>query len=152
MLQVPEFRDHASPDRPYFPPAPKPQAHPLRPIALLRTLRRNPLECWASTHFERPIVTGGLPVGQVLLVHEPGAIRRVLLDNAANYRKDRLQRRVLSAGLDDGLLSAEREQWRKQRRGIPAVVARRKGMGFSPAMMAAAGGLGGRGARPCGRG
>jgi hypothetical protein len=35
------------------------------------------------------------------MVHEPGAIRHVLLDNAANYRKDHLQRRVLSAGLND---------------------------------------------------
>jgi hypothetical protein len=28
----------------------------------------------------------------VLLVHEPNTIRRVLVDNAANYRKDHLQR------------------------------------------------------------
>lgn len=35
-----------------------------------------------------------------------GAIRRVLLDNAANYRKDRLQHRVLSAGLNDGLFGS----------------------------------------------
>ena len=71
-----------------------------------------------AQHFEQPIVGGGLSVGHVLLVHEPTAIRRVLLDNAANYRKDRLQRRVLSAGLNEGLLSAEGEQWRLQRRVI----------------------------------
>jgi hypothetical protein len=53
-------------------------------IALVRTLKRNPLECWATEHFEQPIVAGGLPVGHALLVHEPNAIRRVLLDNAAN--------------------------------------------------------------------
>ena len=47
-----------------------------------------------------------------LLVNDPPAIRHVLLDNAANYRKDAFQRRVLSAGLGDGLLSAEGEQWR----------------------------------------
>jgi hypothetical protein len=44
------------------------------------------LECWAAQHFEQAIVAGGLPVGHVLLVHEPAAIRRVLLDNAANTR------------------------------------------------------------------
>ena len=74
----------------------------------------------------------------MLLVHEPGAIRHVLLDNAANYRKDRLQRRVLSAGLNDGLLSAEGEQWRVQRRVLAPMFARRRVMDFAPAMMAAA--------------
>lgn len=32
----------------YNPAAPKPQARPLHPLALIHTLRRNPLECWAA--------------------------------------------------------------------------------------------------------
>src|SRR5580698_7095677 len=138
MLQVPEHGDRSSPACAYYPPAPRPQARPLKTWALIRTLKRNPLECWAAPHFERPIVSGGLPIGHVLLVHEPGAIRRVLLDNAANYRKDRLQRRVLSAGLGDGLLSAEGEQWRVQRRVLAPMFARKTVINFSSAMMAAA--------------
>jgi cytochrome P450 len=122
----------------YYPPAPKPQARPLKPIALIHTLKRNPLECWAAQHFEMPIVAGGLPIGHVLLVHEPGAIRHILLDNTANYRKDRLQRRVLSAGLSEGLLSAEGEQWRVQRRVVAPLFARKTVMDFSCAMLAAA--------------
>jgi cytochrome P450 len=138
MVQAPEHGDPSSPGSAYCPPAPTPQARPLNALALIRTLKRNPLECWAAPHFEQPIVSGGLPIGHVLLVHEPGAIRRVLLDNAANYRKDRLQRRVLSAGLNDGLLSAEGEQWRVQRRVLAPMFARRTVMDFVPAMMAAA--------------
>src|SRR6202790_4835916 len=138
MLQAPEQGDRLPPECAYCPPAPRPQTRPLKTLALIRTLKRNPLECWAAPHFERPIVAGGLPIGHVLLVHEPGSIRRVLLDNAANYRKDRLQRRVLSAGLNDGLLSAEGEQWRLQRRVIAPMFARRTVMDFAPAMMAAA--------------
>src|SRR3984957_21339798 len=141
MLGAPELSDRSPPACAYCPPAPKPHARPLPPLALLRTLKRNPLECWAAPHFERPIVAGGLPIGHVLLVHEPGAIRRVLLDNAANYRKDRLQRRVLSAGLNDGLLSAEGEQWRLQRRVIAPMFARKTVMDFAPAMLAAAAAL-----------
>src|SRR5947207_13410208 len=94
----------------YCPPAPEPQSRPLGPIGLIRALKRNPLECFALPHFHRPIVAGGLPFGQVLLVHDPPAVRRVLLDSVDNYRKDELQRRVLSAGLNDGLLSAECDQ------------------------------------------
>jgi len=141
MLQAPEQGDRLPPECAYCPPAPRPQARPLKTWALIRTLKRNPLECWAAPHFERPIVRGGLPIGHVLLVHEPGAIRRVLLDNAANYRKDRLQRRVLSAGLNDGLLSAEGEHWRLQRRVIAPMFARKTVMDFAPAMLAAAAAL-----------
>ena len=136
------FRTPNDSDRPlepgYVPPAPKPQGKPLGPIALLRTLRRNPLECFAAQHFERPVVAGGLPFGHVLLVHEPSAIRRVLLENVSNYRKDRMQRRVLSAGLSDGLLSAEGEPWRIQRHVLAPMFARKTVMGFASAMTAAA--------------
>ena len=122
----------------YCPPAPKPLPRPLGTVALIRALKQNPLECWASQHFDQPIVAGGLPIGHVLLVHEPHAIRRVLVDNAANYRKDRLQRRVLSAGLGDGLLSAEGEQWRVQRRLLAPVFALKSVMDFAAPMMQAA--------------
>ena len=138
MLEVIEHSDGSAVARAYCPPAPRPQPHPLRPLALIRTLKRNPLECWAAPHFERPIVAGGLPIGHVLLVHEPSAIRHVLLDNAANYRKDHLQRRVLSAGLSEGLLSAEGEHWRLQRRVLAPMFARKTVMDFAAAMMAAA--------------
>jgi cytochrome P450 len=138
MLEVLEHSDRSFAECAYRPPAPRPQPRPLKPIALLRTLKRNPLECWATQHFEQPIVAGGLPVGHVLLVHEPNAIRHVLLDNAANYRKDRLQRRVLSAGLNEGLLSAEGEQWRLQRRVIAPIFVRKTVMDFTPAMVGAA--------------
>jgi cytochrome P450 len=138
MLEVLEHNNRLLAECGFCPPAPTPHPHPLKPLALIRTLKRNPLECWAAQHFEQPIVAGGLPVGHVLLVHEPNAIRRVLLDNAANYRKDRLQRRVLSAGLNEGLLSAEGEQWRLQRRVIAPIFARKTVMDFTPAMMGAA--------------
>jgi cytochrome P450 len=115
-----------------------PAPRPLGAFRLLSTLRRNPLECWAKEHFEKPIVVGGLPFKHVLLVHEPNAIRRVLLDNAGNYQKDSIQRRVLSAGLGDGLLSAEGRQWRTQRRTVAPIFARKSIMHFAPAMLDAA--------------
>src|ERR1700730_4098934 len=135
MLEAMKPSGRSLAELPYCPPAPKPQPRPLKPIALLRTLKRNPLQCWAAPHFEQPIVAGGLPIGHALLVHEPTAIRRVLLDNAANYRKDHLQRRVLSAGLSEGLLSAEGEQWRLQRRVLAPIFARKAVMDFTSAMM-----------------
>ena len=122
----------------YRPPAPQPRKRQLGLIGLVRALRRNPLECWTEEHFEKLLVAGGLPLAHVLVVNDPRAIRRVLLDNAGNYQKDTLQRRVLSAGLGEGLLSAEGNRWRAQRRTLAPLFARRTVTGFAPAMMAAA--------------
>ncbi len=125
----------------FRPPAPAPNSSTLGLFQLLATLKRNPLECWSAEHFSEPIATVRLPIGRVLLVHEPAAIRHVLLDNAANYRKDPLQRRVLSAGQGDGLLSAEGEQWQAQRRTLAPLFARRTVTGFAAAMQEAAQGV-----------
>jgi cytochrome P450 len=117
------------------PPAPKPQAHALGPMALLKVLATNPLEAWTVAHFTQPIVTGGLPFARVVVVSEPASIRRVLLDNCENYQKDWLQRRILSAGLTGGLLTAERQQWRTQRRALAPLFALKNVMNFAAPMM-----------------
>ena len=123
------------------PPAPTPRLKSLGPLALLRVLARNPLEAWTKAHFEKPIVMGGLSIGRVALVSDPAAIRRVLMDNSQNYHKDWLQRRVLSAGLSNGLLTAEGQQWRMQRRALAPLFARRTVLSFSVAMIDAAAAL-----------
>ncbi len=120
------------------PPAPVPRAKPLGPLALLRVLVDNPLEAWTEAHFNEPIVMGGLPFMRVAVVSDPAAIRHVLLDNYENYQKDWLQRRILSAGLSDGLLTAESKQWRNQRRMLAPLFARRTVGHFSSAMVEAA--------------
>jgi cytochrome P450 len=122
----------------FRPPAPEPRPTHLGLIGLLRALKRNPLECWAKEHFEQPAVTASRLLGHVVVLNEPGAIRRVLLDNAVNYRKDNLQRRVLSAGLGYGLLSAEAEQWQEQRRILAPMFSHRMVGSFTPAIGQAA--------------
>src|SRR6185437_5372031 len=102
----------------FRPPTPVPPKRRLGPIGLLQALRRNPLECWSEDFFREPISRVGLPIGQVFVLNEPAAIKHVLVDKSANYRKDPLQRRILSAGLSDGLLSAEDKRWEIQRRTL----------------------------------
>lgn len=122
----------------YRPPAPKPPERPPGIVDLLARLRRNPLECWSAEIFRKPIVKPQLPFLDALLVHEPSAIKHVLLDNAANYRKDSIQRRILSKGLADGLLSVEDERWEIQRRTLAPLFARRTVASFGRAMLKAA--------------
>lgn len=120
------------------PPAPVPRAQALGPVSLLRVLAKNPLEAWTEAHFEQPVVVSGLSIGHVAVVSDPAAIRRVLLENCDNYEKDWLQRRVLSAGLTGGLLTAEDDSWRTQRRALAPLFARKTVMSFSSAMVDAA--------------
>ncbi len=120
------------------PPAPEPQARPLGVLPLLFALRRNPLSTWTQAHFEEPILHGESIIGPVCVVNDPAAIRYVLVDNAANYRKDDLTRRLLGPGLDGGLLLVEGDEWRVQRRVLAPVFTPRMVARFRPAMAEAA--------------
>ncbi|HET9716055.1 MAG TPA: cytochrome P450 [Pseudolabrys sp.] len=125
----------------FRPPAPAPRSEALGPLALLRVLSDNPLEAWTIAHFHEPLVVSGFSLGRVAVVSDPAAIRRVLIDNCANYEKDWLQRRVLSAGLTGGLLTAEGDDWRRQRRTLAPLFARKTVMSFAKTVRQAANGL-----------
>jgi cytochrome P450 len=78
---------------------------------------------------------GGLSVGRIAVISDPGAIRRVLMVNVDNYQKDWLQRRVLSAALANGLLTVEADQWKLQRRALAPLFNLRTVHGFTIAML-----------------
>jgi cytochrome P450 len=120
------------------PPAPHPRAVPLGPFGTLRTLRKNPIETWTKLHFEKPLLVGHSVLGLTAIVSEPAAIRRVLSENAANYRKDDLQRRILSPGLGDGLLTVEGEAWKMQRRTLAPLFTPKMVTSFTQMMIDAA--------------
>lgn len=128
----------ASPRALFRPPAPPRGEGAGDLIDFLNAVRANPLTTWRPDHFERPIVAEQGVLGRITTVSDPGAIRHVLVDNAENYRKDDLQRRVLAPGLGNGLLTAEGEEWRLQRRTLAPLFAPRAVAGFLPAMAGAA--------------
>jgi cytochrome P450 len=108
------------------------------PFKLLATLSRNPLECWSEHFFHEGIVKLRLPFADAFLVNDPMAVKRVLMDNADNYSKDPIQRRILASGLQDGLLSVEGRRWETQRRALAPLFARRTVTSFTEAMLKAA--------------
>jgi cytochrome P450 len=120
------------------PPAPIPHEAPLGALPFLFHVWRNPLTTWTRYNFEWPITQANGVLGRVAVICEPAAIRRVFIDNVANYRKDALQLRLLSPGLGDGLLTAEADDWRRQRRALAALFTPRMVEVFAPAMIAAA--------------
>ena len=66
--------------------------------------------------------------------HDPAAVRHVFLDNAANYRKDELQLRILSPGLGNGLLTADGEVLAAQRRSLAPLFSPREVAEFAAPM------------------
>ncbi|UDL96478.1 cytochrome P450 [Lichenihabitans sp. PAMC28606] len=99
-------------------PGPVPLDQPLGPLELLRALRDNPMTTWTKRHFTEKVVGGTGLLGRVMVFSDPALIRHVLVDNAANYWKGDLQQRMLSQGLGKGLLLAEGDLWRSQRRAM----------------------------------
>jgi cytochrome P450 len=100
------------------PPAPQPPRGKLGPIAIYRGLRNNPITTWGQEVYERPIVADRGIMGNFAIVSHPDAIRRIFLDNAANYPKDAIQLGKLGVALGHGLLTSERDEWRFQRRTV----------------------------------
>lgn len=121
----------------FRPAVPPPLTQPLGLLDFLRAARRNPITTWADAHFRLPVVAAEGVMGRITVVSEPSLIRQVLIDNAEAYRKDDLQRRVLAPGLGNGLLSAEGDEWRLQRRTLAPIFSARTVRGFETAMNAA---------------
>lgn len=121
------------------PPAPIPLDTPPGTLGLLKGLRDNPVATWTRWHFEQPIVHGKSVLGRVAVVSDPAVIRHVLVENSANYDKGGLQRRMLGGGLGTGLLLAEGQDWKAQRRALAPLFSPRHVEGFKRAMVAVAG-------------
>ncbi len=122
--------------RHFRPPAPRPHADQLNRLELLLALRRNPLTIWRRAHFEELHLSGPGMFGYGVFLANPKAIKHVLVDNVANYRKDDLQLRVLSPGLGDGLLTAEGEAWKRARRTVAPLFTPRRVAALAKAMLA----------------
>jgi cytochrome P450 len=118
----------------FVPPYPRRPQRPRGSFSLMLALQRNPIEVWWEGDFERPVSMGKTFFGLRGAAHDPAAIRRIFLDNAANYRKDDLQLRILRPGLGNGLLTAEGEDWRVQRRALAPLFSPRQTAEFAPAV------------------
>jgi cytochrome P450 len=105
-------------DVPRRPPAPEPRVRPLGPLALYRALRENAITAWRAEAYEEPTIADRNMLGGYVLINDPDLIRYVLVENAANYPKDALQLEKLTPAVGRGLLTADAESWRLQRRTV----------------------------------
>ena len=100
----------------------------------LREMRENALTAHGPENFSADIITQRILWRRMFILNEPGAIRYVLLDNAANYTKSEVGRRLLEPGLGRGLLTSEGETWRRHRRIMAPSFDPRSVAGYAPIM------------------
>ncbi|HUE79700.1 MAG TPA: cytochrome P450 [Sphingomicrobium sp.] len=75
---------------------------------------------WSERAFREPHLIRNVLGYRVHIALEPDSVQRVLLDNAANYQKPRLVKRLLAPVIGRGLLSSDGGLWREQRKIVAA--------------------------------
>ena len=77
---------------------------------------RNTVYGWSEPAFDEFYRKRRILGFTVHIVTDPDMVERVLLGNKENYLRPRIAQRILSPLIGNGLLSAEGEDWKKQRR------------------------------------
>jgi unspecific monooxygenase len=112
-----------------LPPRPAPARAILPAPLAIWALRRNALTTWGKPAYELPIVSRPFLGRQSVLVNDPAAIRRVLVDNHEAYGRSPATVRILEPITGKGLFLAEGEAWKRQRRLMAPAFAPRN-LGF----------------------
>jgi cytochrome P450 len=111
---------------------------PLKRASFLKTLRAsrgNAFEVIPLEAYEQPVYLSKSMFGKVLMVNDPEGIRRILLDNVANYPKNDLEIEFFSAMFGEGLLSAPHAKWRMHRKVMAPSFGTRTVESYAPAMV-----------------
>jgi cytochrome P450 len=98
------------------PPAVEPPDAPLPYFHALWKLLDNPIEAWPRAVYEEPYYLRGDEKQQFLYATDPGMLKDILLDKVDAFPKDWMFDRVTKPALGEGLLTAQGEHWRWQRR------------------------------------
>jgi cytochrome P450 len=104
-------------------------------LTLLRALRDDSLGAFSETAFDEDLIEQRLLWRRTFIVNEPAAIKQVLVDNAGNYQKSELARRLLEPGLGRGLLTSEGDTWRRHRRIMAPAFEPRTVATYAPLMV-----------------
>jgi cytochrome P450 len=127
-----------SPVAPPVLPAPVPQQRRLSFFEFVRVLRDSAITSYAQEAYESDIIERKMFWRRMFVVNDPAAIKYVLIDNAANYRKTEITRRILEPGLGKGLITSEGETWRQHRRTMAPAFDHRSVASYTPVMTGAA--------------
>jgi cytochrome P450 len=115
-----------------------PPAKPLSLLKQMRTANGNAFETLPQAVYEQLIYRPKSLFWRTLIVSDPEGVRRVMLDNVANYPKTALENRFFTAMFGEGLLSADPPLWRKHRKVMAPAFDPRSVAGYAAPMAQAA--------------
>lgn len=113
---------------------PRVPEEPLSLFEFLRVLRDNSLSTYRSDVHAEDIAERRFFWKRTFFVNQPDAIKHILVDNATNYHKTEITRRLLEPGLGRGLLTSEDETWRRHRRTMAPAFDHRSILSYAPIM------------------
>jgi cytochrome P450 len=119
-------------------PAPVPRQRRLSFFEFVRALRDSAITSFAQEAYERDIIERKMLGRRLFVVNDLAAIKYVLIDNAANYKKTEITRRILEPGLGKGLITSEGDTWRQHRRTMSPAFDHRSIASYTPIMTSAA--------------
>jgi cytochrome P450 len=97
----------------------------------------NPVASWGEDFYEEKVVRYRWLGRDTLFVMDPAMIQAILLDDAASYSKQPLNDDVFGEAIGGGLLNAEGDDWRWQRRLAAPLFRAEDVLGFVPIFAAA---------------
>ena len=122
---------------PLYPPTVKAPPGPLPLWRFLPTFLRNPLRALPVQVYHEPMFVPPMG-GRLAWVTEPKLVEEVLLGSHENFPKSPVERRIFKPILGDGILVAEGQSWRWQRRTVAPLFRHGDLMALVPEMSAAA--------------
>ncbi|HEX2589966.1 MAG TPA: cytochrome P450 [Rhizomicrobium sp.] len=110
------------------------------PSLLSRVLHRteNEFEQIPREAFEKPIWEWKSIFGHQFVISDPVGVKRVLLDNVANYPKTEMETKMLGAIVGEGLLVSQGDKWKSHRRLMAPSFDFKSIVAYSPAFVSAA--------------
>ena len=119
-------------------PAPVPRQRRLSLLEFIGALRDSAIDSFAQEAYELDILERKIFGRSLFVLNDLASIKHVLIDNAANYQKTEITRRILEPGLGKGLITSEGETWRQHRRAMSPAFDHRSIAAYVPVMTGAA--------------
>jgi len=120
------------------PAAPVPHNRNLNRVQVVRAIGRNAVAAFGARAYRERVIYDRNWMQDFLLMSDPEGVKRVLLDNAANYVKGRQVQRTTGPALGNGMFNANGESWKFQRRTTAPMFSPRHVADFAAPMAAVA--------------
>ena len=113
-----------------------PPEKPLSLLEMIKVARENGMATIPRPAYEE-LIYEAAKGGRMFVISDPAGVKRVLLDNVANYPKAPQDTPFLSAAFGDGLLTLDGEKWRAHRRLMSPPFDHRSIVSYAPGMVEA---------------